>query len=74
MRARYEHADVDGFAPSNAETLRTRLGYGTQPWEGLSAYVEMENISAADHDVFFDGIPPNLARPHADRRSRPTPS
>jgi hypothetical protein len=24
LRARYEHADADGFAPSNAETLRTR--------------------------------------------------
>ena len=59
LRARYEHADGDGFAPSNAETLRTRLGYGTQPWEGLSAYVEMENISAADPDSFYDGIPPN---------------
>lgn len=59
LRARYEHADADGFAASNAETLRTRLGYGTQPWEGLSAYVEMENISAADHDSFYDGLPPN---------------
>jgi Alginate export len=60
LRARYEHADADGLAPSNAQTLRTRLGYGTQPWEGLSAYVEMENISAADHDSFFDALPPNL--------------
>jgi hypothetical protein len=60
MRARYEHADIDGFAPSNAATLRTRLGYGTQPWEGLSIYGEMENIAAADHDAYYDGIPPNL--------------
>jgi hypothetical protein len=59
MRARYEHADIDGFGPSNAATLRTRLGYGTQPWEGLSAYFEMENIAAADHDAYYDGIPPN---------------
>ena len=59
LRARYEHADADGLRPSNAQTLRTRLGYGTQPWEGLSAYVEMENISAADPDSFYDAIPPN---------------
>src|SRR5262245_4003353 len=59
MRARYEHADADGFAPSNAATLRTRLGYGTQPWEGLSAYGELENIAAADKDAYYDGIPPN---------------
>jgi hypothetical protein len=58
-RVRYEHADADGFAPSNAETVRTRLGYGTQPWEGLSGYVEMENITSLDHDSYFDGIPPN---------------
>lgn len=59
MRARYEHADADGFAPSNAATLRTRLGYATQPWEGLSAYGELENIAAADKDAYYDGIPPN---------------
>jgi hypothetical protein len=59
VRARWEHADADGFRPSNAETIRTRLGYGTQPWEGLSGYVEMENISTADPDGFYDGIPPN---------------
>ncbi len=59
VRARWEHADADGFAPSNAATLRTRLGYGTQPWEGLSAHAEMENIAVADRDAYYDGIPPN---------------
>jgi hypothetical protein len=59
MRARWEHADADGFGPSNALTLRTRLGYATQSWEGLSAYGEMENVAVADHDAYYDGIPPN---------------
>ncbi len=59
VRARWEHADADDFQPSNAATVRTRLGYGTQPWEGLSAYAELENISTADRDGYFDGIPPN---------------
>ncbi len=60
VRARWEHADMDGFSPSNAATVRTRLGYATQPWEGLSGYVEAENIAVADHDAYFDGIPPNV--------------
>jgi hypothetical protein len=59
VRARWEHADMDGFSPSNAATLRTRLGYGTQPWEGLSGYIEAENIAVADRDAYYDGIPPN---------------
>jgi Alginate export len=59
IRARYEYADIDELSASNAATVRTRLGYGTQPWEGLSAYAELENIAAADHDDYFDGIPPN---------------
>ena len=29
VRARCEHADADDFPPSNAATVRTRLGYGT---------------------------------------------
>jgi hypothetical protein len=59
VRARYEHADMQRLAPSNAATVRTRLGYGSQPWEGLSGYVEMENIAVADRDAYYDGIPPN---------------
>ena len=55
VRARWEHADMDDFAPSNAATLRTRLGYGSQPWEGLSGYFEVENIAVADHDAYYDG-------------------
>jgi hypothetical protein len=70
MRARWEHADIDTFHASNAYTLRTRLGYGTQAWEGLSAYVEMENISTADRDAYFDGIPPNTT----DRSVIPDPT
>jgi hypothetical protein len=59
LRARYEYADIDDFKASNAPTLRTRLGYGTQPWEGLSAYAELENIATANRDGYYDGIPPN---------------
>ena len=60
MRARWEHADMDGLRPSNAATLRTRLGYATQSWEGLSLYGELENIAVADRDAYYDGIPPNV--------------
>ncbi|MGI9590672.1 MAG: alginate export family protein, partial [Myxococcota bacterium] len=59
MRARYEYADISGGPDaSHALTLRTRLGYGTKPWQGASVYFEAENIAAADSHAFFDGIPP----------------
>jgi len=60
VRGRYEYADIaGGLKPSNAVTLRTRLGYGTKPWEGLSGYAEFENIATPDSDGYFDGIAPS---------------
>ena len=60
VRGRYEYADIHrGPSASNAVTLRTRLGYGTAPWEGLSAYFEVENVATPDRDAYFDGVRPN---------------
>ena len=74
LRARYEHADADGFEPSNAATLRTRLGYGTQPWEGtLRLRRDGEHLGGRPR-LLLRRHPAQLARPHRDRRSRPTPS
>lgn len=39
---RYEHAKADGAKASNANTLRTRLGYGSRPYYGLSFYLFSE--------------------------------
>jgi hypothetical protein len=38
FRLRHEQVDDDGFArDANATTLRTRLGFMTAPWHGLTA-------------------------------------
>ncbi len=52
VRARSEFADVRGFEDSWANTVRTRLGYQTQTWEGFTAYVEMEDVSSFDDDRY----------------------
>ncbi len=54
-RLRFELADIDGADFSTAFTLRTRLGFGTDAWNGLSAYIEMENVATPDDDTYFDG-------------------
>jgi hypothetical protein len=54
VRARYEFANQNGKEHSNAGTIRTRLGYETAEWEGLSAYVEMENVATLDDDWYQD--------------------
>lgn len=51
IRARYEYADVEGKDPSNALTLRERLGLKTRAWHGLSVLVEGEftEVAAGDY-------------------------
>jgi hypothetical protein len=51
VRLRYETVDQDN-ALDNADglTVRTRLGYNTEKFEGFDAYVEMENNSALIED------------------------
>ena len=52
LRTRLEIADVEGFDTAHALTERLRLGYGTKPYEGVSFYVEVEDIRAADDDRY----------------------
>ncbi|MEM1099547.1 MAG: alginate export family protein [Planctomycetota bacterium] len=52
VRFRSEFADVRGFETSWANTIRTRLGYQTQEWEGLQGYVEFEDVRAIDDDAY----------------------
>ena len=54
--ARFEIADIDGSRQSEAWTLRTRLGYGTAQWRGLSAYAELESVLTPDDNSYFDGV------------------
>ncbi len=45
-RYRYEHVDQDNaLKKADAQTLRTRLGYQSGKWYGLSGLVEVDNVS-----------------------------
>jgi hypothetical protein len=46
VRYRYEHVDQDNaLNNANAQTVRTRIGYQTGKWYGLSALLEADNVS-----------------------------
>lgn len=53
---RLEVASIKGADQAEAWTLRTRLGYETAMWQGLSGFVEVENIATPDDDSYFDGV------------------
>ena len=60
LRYRYEHVDQDDkrFDHANAQTLRTRIGVQSGKWDGLSALVEVDNVSRlgdAAYDNFRNG-------------------
>jgi hypothetical protein len=45
-RYRYEHVDQDNaLKHANAQTLRTRAGFQSGKWYGLSALIEADNVS-----------------------------
>lgn len=53
LRLRYENVDQNNALDSaDALTLRTRLGYETGKFNGFSAYVEMENVTAIGDDSY----------------------
>ncbi|WP_341303448.1 hypothetical protein [Pseudomonas sp. TMP25] len=46
VRYRYEHVDQDNaLNNANTQTVRTRIGYQTGKWYGLSALLEADNVS-----------------------------
>lgn len=50
LRLRFENVDDDGRAKeADVVSLRTALGWRTGTWQGLSSFVEMENVVAAGH-------------------------
>ncbi|MBT5111115.1 MAG: alginate export family protein [Rhodospirillaceae bacterium] len=56
-RYRYEGVDQDGFTEyARASTLRTRVGFETQRYKGLSALLDFENISAIGNELFNDTV------------------
>jgi hypothetical protein len=45
-RYRYEHVDQDNaLNNANAQTIRTRIGFHSGQWHGLSALIEADNVS-----------------------------
>lgn len=57
LRLRYEGVEQDNaLEDADALILRTVVGYTTQAWNGLSGFVEMENIDALVDD--YDLPPP----------------
>lgn len=67
LRARYEFGDVDGKDPSNALTLRERVGLKTKSWHGLSGLVEGEFTEVPGADYHAAAGP--LAYPHDSANS-----
>lgn len=54
-RYRYEHVDQESRPhPAHASTLRTRLGYATRPWQGITAFLELEDIRPVGQELFDD--------------------
>ncbi len=51
-RFRSEWADVRGFEHSWANTIRTRLGYKTQKYEGFQGYLEFEDVTAIEENAY----------------------
>jgi hypothetical protein len=52
IRLRAEIVEQDGLDGAQAFTERIRLGYGTRSWQGLSFYIDMEDIRTADDDRY----------------------
>ncbi len=67
MRMRIELADFDGLDDGQAYTLRTRLGLGSKPLYGFSAFAEVENVFSFDDDAYNDLVSGNAGEaPIAD--------
>jgi hypothetical protein len=52
LRARLEVVEQEGLDTAEAWTEHARLGYGTRPFHGFSAYLEMEDIRTLDDDRY----------------------
>ncbi len=53
LRYRFEYVEQGGFAQdARASTLRAALGYGTDGWHGLSAYLGVQGVLAIGNDLY----------------------
>ena len=76
FRYRFEIVDQAGFArKANASTLRSRIGYQTDIFEGFQGLVEFENVTNVGDDRFNSttngkGLLPVVADPNATEVNR----
>ncbi len=61
MRYRYEFVDQENLDNANASTLRTKLGYKTGDFKGVSGLLEFENILEVGERRYSDGHHTNNA-------------
>jgi|CXWL01.1.fsa_nt_gi hypothetical protein len=57
LRPRIEHVDQTGVADADAFTNRTRLGWKTATYRGLTGLIELEDVRVLT-DTYNDGVPP----------------
>lgn len=56
LRYRFEYVDQDSFAlDAKASTLRTRLGLRSGEWNGISAFIEADDVSEIGPDKYNGG-------------------
>jgi len=56
VRYRYEYVDQNNsLKNANASTVRSRLGYGSGDFHGVTAYLEFENITAVGAEDYNSG-------------------
>jgi len=56
VRYRYEYVDQNNsLKNANASTVRSRLGYGSGDFHGITAYLEFENITAVGAEDYNSG-------------------
>jgi hypothetical protein len=55
LRLRAEYVDFETTPETDAETLRTVLGYRSGDFHGASAYLEFENVSSLGNGDYYSG-------------------
>ncbi|MEK7323472.1 MAG: alginate export family protein [Pseudomonadota bacterium] len=57
VRYRYEHVEQDNaLQEATASTVRSRLGYLTDPFHGVNGYLEFENITVVGDENYNSGV------------------
>jgi len=59
VNLRWGYAKQDALDDSHAATVRTRLGYQTGSFRGVSGLVEMVNVASPKPSGYFDGVETN---------------